>query len=196
MMKTASLQVSYVNSSHINRTKCKSPIDTHVRSIIKPAFVHCLYPKSTDPTKFALKVQLPKVTSCCSPSQVWGIMALKQAFSNSFDTIGNMSRTYTIWTDPYILPVQQTWHKVPTDYWEQIEKTLDDMVMKRVTAPVSQPTEWVSSLTYPPNPDGSLHIYLDPRDLNKAIVQEHYTNHLSGATYFSKLDNKDGFWSI
>ena len=70
--------------------------------------------------------------------------------------------------------------------------------------PASQPTEWVSSLMYPHRPDGSLCICLDPKDLNEAIVQEHYkasnldeiSHHLSGATCFSKLNAKDSFWSI
>ena len=64
--------------------------------------------------------------------------------------------------------------------------------------------EWVSSLTYPKKQDGSLCICLDPHDLNKAIIWEHYkaptldeiTHKLSGAKVFSKLDAKDGFWSI
>ena len=70
------------------------------------------------------------------------------------------------------------------------------MVEKGVIAAVSQPTEWVSSLTYPHKPDGTLCICLNSKDLNKAIVQEHYkaptlneiSHHLSGATCFSKLD--------
>ena len=78
------------------------------------------------------------------------------------------------------------------------------MVLKGVIVPVTKPTAWVSSLTYLCKPDGTLHICLDPKDLNKAIMQEHYkapildeiTHHLSGATCFSKLDAKDGFWSI
>ena len=64
--------------------------------------------------------------------------------------------------------------------------------------------EWVSSLTYPCKPDGSLHICLDLRDLNKANIREHYkaptldeiTHKLSGAKVFLKLDAKDSFWSI
>ena len=79
-----------------------------------------------------------------------------------------------------------------------------DMVLKGVIAPVTMPTAWMSSPTYPHKPDGSLYICLDPKDLNKAIVQEHYkaptldeiTHCLSGAICFSKLDAKDGFWSI
>ena len=78
------------------------------------------------------------------------------------------------------------------------------MVLKGVIVPVTMPTTWVSLLTYPCKHDGTLHICLNPKDLNKATVQEHYkaptldeiTHRLSGATCFSKLDAKDGFWSI
>ena len=115
-----------------------------------------------------------------------------------------MSETYTIRTDPSVTPGQHTWWKVPIEYWKQIEHTFNDMVNKGVLAPVSQLTKWVSSLTYPHKPDGTLCICLDPKDLNKVIVQEHYkaptldgiSHHLSKATCFSKLDAKDGFWSI
>ena len=59
-------------------------------------------------------------------------------------------------------------------------------------------------LDIPPKPGGSLHICLDPRDLNKVSIWKHYkaltldkvTHKLSGAKVFSKLDAKDGFWSI
>ena len=85
-----------------------------------------------------------------------------------------------------------------------MEKLLQDMVDQGIITPVTEPMEWVSSLTYPQNPDGSLHICLDPRDLSKTIIWEHYkapildeiTHKLSGAKVFSKLDVKDGFWSI
>ena len=78
------------------------------------------------------------------------------------------------------------------------------MVTKGVIAPFSQPTKWVSSLTYPCKPDGSLPLFLNPKDLNEAIVQEHYkgptldeiSHQLTGATCFSKLDTKEGWWSI
>ena len=76
--------------------------------------------------------------------------------------------------------------------------------LQSIIMPVSQPTKWVSLLTYPCKPDGTFCICLNPKDLNKAIVQEHYkaptldeiSHWLSGATCFSKLDTKDGFWII
>ena len=81
-----------------------------------------------------------------------------------------MSRTFTIRINPSIIPVHHAHMKVPIEYQKQIECTLKEMVKKRVIMAVSQPTEWVSSLTYPCQPDGTLCICLDPKDLNKAIV--------------------------
>ena len=48
------------------------------------------------------------------------------------------------------------------------------MVENEIITPVTEPTEWVSSRTYPRKSDGSIRPCLDPRDLNKAIIHEHY----------------------
>ena len=81
-----------------------------------------------------------------------------------------MPGTYTIRTDPSVPPVQHARWKAPIEYRNQIEQALDDMVLKGVIAPVTKPTTWVSLLTYPHKPDGTLCICLNPKDLNKAIV--------------------------
>ena len=132
------------------------------------------------------------------------IIALKNAFPNSFDTTGNMPGQYTIRVDTSIHPVQHARRKVPIEAKEEIEKALQKMVDNGIITPVTEPTEWVSLLTYPRKSDGSICPCLDPCDLNKAIIREHYkaptleeiSHKLSGATVFSKLDAKDGFWSI
>ena len=64
----------------------------------------------------------------------------------------------------------------------------------QIITPVTEPTEWVSSITYPRKPDGTICICLDPKDLNREIIREHYKaptleeilHKLSGATIFSK----------
>ena len=78
------------------------------------------------------------------------------------------------------------------------------MVDNGIIAPVTEPTKWVSSLTYPRKSDSTICPCLDPHNMNKAIIHEHYiaptleeiSHKLSSATVFSKLDAKDGFWSI
>ena len=115
-----------------------------------------------------------------------------------------MSGKYTILLYPTVTPVQHARCKVPVHYKEEIEKTLKEMEQLGITIPVTRPTEWVSSITYPTKPDGLHRICLDPHNLNKAVIREHYKtptleeifHWLSGATVFSKLDAKDGFWSI
>ena len=115
-----------------------------------------------------------------------------------------MPGKYSIQLDPIVPPVQHTRCKVPIHNKEEIEKKLKEMEQLQRIAPVTRPTEWVSSITYPTKPDGSLRICLSPQHLNKAIIREHYKAHtleeishqLAGATVFSKLDAKNGFRSI
>ena len=55
-----------------------------------------------------------------------------------------------------------------------------------------------------PKKDGTLRICLDPKDLNKAILREHYplptiediATRLHGAKVFTILDISKGFWHI
>ena len=73
-----------------------------------------------------------------------------------------------------------------------------------VIAKVDEPTEWVSSLVIVEKKNGNLRICLDPRDLNKAIMREHYklpsreeiASQFTGAKIFSKLDASSGFWQV
>ena len=110
----------------------------------------------------------------CSVKDVQNIISLKKVFPHSFDTTGSRPGVYTIRLDPSVPPVQHTRRKVPIECREAIEKLLQDTVDQAIIAPVTEPMEWVSSLTYPHKADGSLCICLDPPDLNKAIIWEHY----------------------
>jgi len=64
-----------------------------------------------------------------------------------------------------------------------------------------EPTEWVRSLVVVEKPNGKARLFLDPRDLNKAIQGEHYpmqtveevAAELSDAKVFSVLDATSGW---
>ena len=132
------------------------------------------------------------------------IIAIKKTFPESFDHVGSLPGIYTMHLNPSIPPVQHARRKVPIECKEQIEKALQKMEDLQIITPVTETTEWISSITYPRKPDGTICICLDPKDLNRVIIREHYkaptleeiSHKLSGATIFSKLDAKDGFWSI
>ena len=93
-------------------------------------------------------------------------------FSNSFDCIGGMSDEYDIETDLTVLPVQHGRCKVPIEYKDEIKKEPGEMVWQGIITKQSEPTPWVSSLTYPKKANGKLRICLDQKDLNKAIIRE------------------------
>ena len=73
-----------------------------------------------------------------------------------------MPGVYTIRLDPSVSPVQHARRKVPIECREAIEKLLLDMVDQAIIAPVTEPMEWVSSLTYPHKADGSSTYVLTP----------------------------------
>lgn len=68
-----------------------------------------------------------------------------------------------------------------------------------------EPTEWVNSMATVQKPNGKLRICIDPRDLNKAILREHYplrtveevVSQMPNANFFfTKLDATSGFWQL
>ena len=97
-----------------------------------------------------------------------------------------MPGQYTIRLDPNIKPIQDAHCKAPIESREKIEANL------------------LYHLTYPRKSDGSLCVYMDPRDLDYAILSQYYkastldkiANCLSRAMVFSKLDAMNSFWSI
>ena len=56
----------------------------------------------------------------------------------------------------------------------KLEKEQEEMVRQGNIAPVEGHSDWVNELVIREKPNGSLRICLDPKDLNKAIKQEHH----------------------
>ena len=129
---------------------------------------------------------------------------LQALFPNSFNCIGDMKGEYDIKTDPTVPPVQHGRWKVPIEYKEEIKKELAEMVWQRIITKQTEPTPWVSSLTYPKKANSKLRICLDPKDLNKAIIHENHkgptleeiAHVLMGATKFSKVDGNKAFFGM
>ena len=100
--------------------------------------------------------------------------------------------------------MQHTPRRVAVAHRESLRETLNDLVQKEVIAPVTQPTQWVSSMVAVPKQDVKMCICLDPRELNMAIRREHcplptieeIATRLYGAKLFTVLDAQNGFWHI
>lgn len=69
---------------------------------------------------------------------------------------------------------------------------------------MDKPTEWVNSFVIVEKKDGSLRLCLDPSNLNKYIIREHFKMsttediavHMNGMKVFSVLDMRNGFWQV
>ena len=118
--------------------------------------------------------------------------------------VGLLKGTYHIRLDTSVDPVQHAPRRVPVPLRECLKETLDTLVQEDILAQVEQPTPWISSMVIVPKKDGSLRICLDPKDLNKAILREHYplptiediVTRLHGAKVFTILDVSKGFWHV
>ena len=74
----------------------------------------------------------------------------------------------------------------------------------KVIVKIEEPTQWVNPIVIVEKPNGKLRICLDPRDLNTAVMREHYqlptveeiTCRLSEAKYSTVLDASSWFWQL
>ena len=94
--------------------------------------------------------------------------------------------------------------RVPEALRESLKKELDNLEAQGIIAKVTEPTDWVNSLVCVTKSNGTLTLYLDPKDLNKAIKRPHHCTptidkvlpRLNGAQYFSIADARSGYWNI
>ena len=136
--------------------------------------------------------------------KIKNIEDLKNLYPDSFDKIGNFKVEEKLQLKPNAEPFVDPPRRCPIHLKNQIKQKLDQMVEDDIIMPISKPTQWCSSLTYPTKQDGSLRICLDPRKLNQNLVKrphkipsvEEITPHFAKAKYFSKLDAKAGYWSV
>ena len=78
------------------------------------------------------------------------------------------------------------------------------MELKGVIKKVTEPTDWVNSIVISRRKNGKLQVCLDPKDLNKVMKRCHHktptleeiTHKFAGSRYYSKLDAKNGYWSV
>ncbi|XP_072169003.1 uncharacterized protein [Diadema setosum] len=132
------------------------------------------------------------------------VNSLKTAYPEQFDRVGEFEGEQHLVVDPNIPSHKDAPRKMPIALADKVKRELDRIVEQSVIRKITEPTEWVNSLTYVTKKDGSIRICLDPRHLNKSLIRPNYPhatleelNHkFHGAKTFSKLDAKSGYWSV
>ena len=121
------------------------------------------------------------------------------------DEIGCMPGEYDIKIDREVMPVTLNQARpVPAPIREQVKKELDNLVRCGVLVEVTEPTDWVSAMVCVRKKNGRVRICIDPTDLNKAILREHYpmnnlediATRLNGSKIFSTLDANMGYYQF
>ena len=85
-----------------------------------------------------------------------------------------------------------------------VHENLDEFLEHEIIVPVTEPTDWVSSLAYSWKANGKLWVCLDPKDLNAPICHDHYhtptldeiTHELGSSTHFTKLDGTSSYLCV
>ena len=128
---------------------------------------------------------------------------IRVEFADVFRGLGNLGK-YCIALKDDLQPVVHPARRVPHSLLDRLKKCLDTNLKCGILKKVDQPTDWVHNLVIVEKKNGSLHLCLDPRDLNKAVKPEHFkiptaqeiSSHLAGKKVFTALNLKDDYWQI
>ena len=82
--------------------------------------------------------------------------------------------THHIKLDEHAKPVVHPPCRVPATLRLRVKDELDRMETLGVAERVHEPSNWVNSMVTVIKPNGKLRIFIDPRDLNKAIKRENF----------------------
>lgn len=124
-------------------------------------------------------------------------------YADVFNGLGKLPGVYHIETDPNVKPVQNNPRRVAIPTEEELKAKIDELEQMEVLAKVTEPTPWISSMVVKKTPK-KLRICLDPQNLNKAVVRNHYrmptmdevAPKLTNAKVFTVVDAKDGFLQV
>lgn len=121
-----------------------------------------------------------------------------------FQGIGQFEEPLELRIQPGTIPVVKPPRRVPHALKSRLEEKLRTLESHQIIRKVPHPKSFVSNLVIIEKKDGSLRICLDPKELNKALVKNHYliptyeeiVSKLANKTVFSVLDLSDGFYNI
>lgn len=125
-------------------------------------------------------------------------------FDDVFQGLGCLSPVCRLKLCQDAIPCIDPPRKVPFALHDKLRNELERMEKLKVIEKVTKQTPWVNSVVITQKKSGQLRICLDPRNLNKSIVREHYPlknideirSKLKGAAYFSHMDALSGFWML
>mgnify|MGYP001799984577 FL=1 len=99
---------------------------------------------------------------------------LIQNYDDTFKGLGLMPGEYEINIDKAVPPVQHRLRRTPIMMRDDVITKLKELENAGVISRVDEPTEWISSQVALRKPNGTVRLCIDPKDLNRAIITNHY----------------------
>lgn len=143
--------------------------------------------------------------SCISLGLISNVNVINiDKYSDLFQGLGKLPGKYSIVINKNIQPVVSPTRKIPLGIKGKLLDELRRMEELGVVRKVTHPTDWVNAIVLIAKKDGGIRVCLDPRPLNRAVRRAQYTlptvselaARLRGATVFSVLDARCGFWMV
>jgi len=124
-------------------------------------------------------------------------------YADIFNGLGKLPGVYHIETDPNVQPVQSNPRRVAIPLQEELKEKIAELEQMEVLAKVTEPTPWISNMVAVKT-STKLRVCLDPQELNKAVIRNHYrmptiddvAPKLNNAKIFTVVDAKDGFLQV
>ena len=121
-----------------------------------------------------------------------------------FKGVGCLPGGYHIEIKEGAIPVIHAPRKVPIPLREKVIEELKRMESLGVIVRQEEATDWVNSMVVVQKRNGTVRLCIDTRDLNATMKRSQHpmktvnevASHLEGASTFSILDAKNGFWQL
>ena len=129
---------------------------------------------------------------------------LESEYADVFEGLGGIKGVqHKIQVHPKAIPVVHPPRRVPVALREPLKDELHRMEKLGVIKKCTEPTAWVRSLVVAKK-NNKLRVCLDPSDLNRAVMREHFPmqtvedviSRMPNAKVFSVLDANHGFWQV
>jgi len=125
-------------------------------------------------------------------------------FADVFRGLGVYAKEYHIQLQEGTVGVIRSPRKIPYAVQPRLKEVLAELTRNGIIADVDCPTEWVNNLVLVQKKDKSIHICLDPRPLNRAILREMHASptpsdvqvQLSSKLVFAVIDMQSAFWHV
>ncbi|XP_022805060.1 uncharacterized protein K02A2.6-like [Stylophora pistillata] len=209
--------VSYKPVDPRQSCQCKAKLKVHDGRRITPCgkvSLTCEYKGEVTAIDFILVEQdLPSILglrSCLDLGLIKRIYRIEEEnleseYADVFEGLGEVKGVqYKIQIDPNATPVVHPPRRVPVALREPLREELQRMEKLGVIKKCPEPTAWVHSLVFAKKKNNKLRVCMDPSDLNRAVMREHFPmqtvedviSRMPSAKVFSVLDANHGFWQV